>query len=433
MNTTMGATLPSIGMEKLATGIMFMMPVLALSSSGGMSAAQLFILLLCGWYVRKGCFDHCVQYHCQLAWIALGFGGYFVVSLARLLWFHQAIHTLDGPSRLLFALSCIVFVAYFRPRIRWFWLGVCAAAIGSGALALCQHYVFGMSRAVGFTYHAITFGDLALALGVMSLCAVADFRGTRLAPLPILALLLGLLASVLSESRGSWVALLFVVPPLLYYGRRTHARGMLFAVALMGVAVVLAYLIPATSVAARVHEAGMNARLYFMNGDASSSGGARLELWKASWMMFVDHPWIGVGRESFHDALQILLQQGRLQPSRALIYASSHNDVLNFLATGGLVDFTFLLLMYFAPLCFFMSVLKRARGDRHAAALAGVILIACFFAFGLTDVMFWLMAPKIFYGMMVCGLIGFCLVGADEGDLDGGLRSVDMRAAPTKG
>lgn len=401
--------LRSNGVEKFATAVIFMMPVLALTSSAGMSVVQLLILLMSAAYVGKGYLAYCAQYRRQLAWIMLGFGGYFAISLGRLLVFHQTIHTLDGPSRLLFALTCIGFVAYFRPRIRWFWIGVCCAAIGSGVLALVQHYIFGMYRAVGFTYHAITFGDLALALGVMSLCALSEFRKTRLAYLPVTALLCGLLASVLSESRGSWIALLFVVVPLLIYGRSIYGRRIVLAVVLMGVMSVLAYFIPATGVAERVGEAIMNAHAYINSGDANNSGGIRLELWKASWMMFVDHPWFGVGRDSFHDALQSLLAQGRLQPSRALTYASSHNDVLNFLATGGLVDCSFLLLMYFGPLCIFLSVLRKAHSEYHAAALAGVILVACFVAFGLTDVMFWLMAPKVFYGMMVCTLIGFCL------------------------
>jgi hypothetical protein len=44
-----------------------------------------------------------------------------------------------------------------------------------------------------------------------------------------------------------------------------------------------------------------------------------------------------------------------------------------------------------------------------APALAGMLLVICFIAFGLTDAMFWLMMTKVFYATMACVLAGFCL------------------------
>jgi hypothetical protein len=54
-------------------------------------------------------------------------------------------------------------------------------------------------------------------------------------------------------------------------------------------------------------------------------------------------------------------------------------------------------------------MLKRSGGERAALGLAGVVLVVCFIGFGLTDVMFWLMIPKVFYAMMVCTIAGLCL------------------------
>ena len=319
------------------------------------------------------------------------------------------MHTLDGPFHLLLSLSGIGFIAHARPRIRWFWFGLCVGAMGAGALALTQRLVYGIDRVEGYTHHAITFGDLALALGVMSLCSVSEFRKTRLAFLPVAALLCGVTASVLSGSRGGWLALPLAAVPLFLCRRAIHGRAIVSALGLMSVLCVAAYLAPATGIAQRLAEAASDVRLYFNHGDAGTSVGIRLELWKASWMMFTEHPLLGVGRAGFFDTLQVLARQGKLQQSPALAFSSSHNDFLNFLAIGGLLDGSFLLLMYFGPLFFFLSVLRKADSASGAAALAGVILITCFIGFGLTDVMFWLMAPKVFYGMIVCALIGFCL------------------------
>lgn len=394
--------------------LVFMLPALVLTTRDGMPVIQFLMLLALGWMGRERLLA-CWRAHGRaVRWIAFGFGGYFLISLARLLIYQQRLHTLDGPFRLLLSLGAIGFVAGYRPRLRWFWLGLCLGAVGAGALALAQWLTYGMDRVEGFTHHAITFGDLAVAMGVMSLCALSEFRHTRLAWLPVLACVGGLAASVLSGSRGGWLGLLLVIVPLLKYGSAVHGRRLVYGVLLTLALCVIAYFVPATSIARRVADASNEVRMYFADNNATTHVGVRLELWKASWMMIVEHPWLGVGRESFHQVLNALHQQGRLQQSPALIYSSSHNDLIHVLATGGLLDFSLLLVMYGAPLAFFLRVLNHPGADpeRRAAALAGLALVVCFIGFGQTDVMFWLMMPKVFYSMMVCVLAAFCLDGA---------------------
>ncbi len=392
-----------------ATLLMFALPALALTSPFGLMLVQLLVLFAYACLGHSGMLTVYLAQRRAVTLVAGGFVAYFVVSLVRLLVVPQGLHTLDGPFRLLLAISCIGFVGALRPRMRYFWLGLCIGTIGAAALALHDVFVLGMERAQAYTHHAITFGDLALALGLMALCGVSEFRKSRLAFLPIFALLCGMLASVLSGSRGGWIALILVAPALLIFGGAVHGRRIVNAMLVALLLGVLAYFIPATGIAHRVAEASSDVRLYFAHNDATTSVGIRLELWKASWLMISDHPWLGVGRDSFAQALHALVQQGRLQESPALLYSSSHNDMLFFGATGGLLDFSCLMLMYFGPLGFFISVLKSRDDTRRAAALCGVTLVLCYIGFGLTDVMFWLMIPKAFYGMMVCALAGFCL------------------------
>ncbi|MBI3229278.1 MAG: O-antigen ligase family protein, partial [Burkholderiales bacterium] len=202
---------------------------------------------------------------------------------------------------------------------------------------------------------------------------------------------------------------------LVAKNKRGAASKTIAIFCLAGIAVLaLAYVVPATGVAHRVDEALSDIQRYMRNQDATTSVGIRLELWKASWMMLSDHPWLGVGRDQFRPALLALAAQGRLPLSPALEFSSSHNDALHFLATGGLLDFSFLLLLYGAPLVFFARVWRQAQQQadhvRAEAALAGLVLVLCFIGFGLTDVMFWLMMTKVFYVMMVGVLAGFCLI-----------------------
>ena len=403
-----------------ASVIVFLLPALALTTSFGLMLVQVLMLLAVVWRWNKGAFAILRENFRTLSWFLAGFVGYFLVSLLRVLIMHHDGKLMDRPSRFLIALSCIAFITYFKPPIRWFWKGLCAGAIAVGVLALVQRFGLHIDRVEGFTHHAITFGDLALAMGLMAFCASSHFRGTRWASLPLIALLAGIAASLLSGSRGGWIALLFVIVPIIRYGREWHGKlilyGYLLALLLVGVVIV----VPETGVADRIGLAVAEVHAYTDKGDATTSTGIRLELWKASWLMFVEHPMLGVGRDQFVPALHALAAQNRIQQSPALAFASSHSDTLFFLATGGLLDFSFLLLIYLGPLAVFLSVLKKNPhstvvplsddvSGKRAAALAGILLVISYIAFGLTDVMFWLMMPTAFYVIMVCALLGFCL------------------------
>ena len=401
--------MPFQGARHWAPLLAFLLPFLSLTVKDGVHIAQAALVLTAFPLLNKGWPRVYADHARALRWVVAGFAGYFLVSLARLLVFHQSSHTLDGPFRLLLALSGIGVIACLKPDVRWFWLGLCAGTTGAAIIAAVQRFASGIDRVPGFTHHPITFGDLAVAMGVMSLCALASLRHTRFAWCPVLAAVAGVLAAVLSGSRGAWLGLLLVLLPLLRFGGRMQGRSLWYGAAIVLAACLAAYLVPASGVARRVSDAIADVHQYVAVHDANTNVGTRLELWKASLMMIAEHPWLGVGRDAFHSSLMTLVTQGRIGHSLALEYSSSHNDLLHTLATGGIVDCCFLLLMYAGPLLFFRHVLKHSEGERAALGLAGLALVICYIGFGLTDVMFWLMIPKVFYATLVCALIGFCL------------------------
>lgn len=388
---------------------MLLFPASALTTSFGVHLTVFLVLLSLFWLARRGLFRFYAMHRREIGLIALAFGGYFLVTLLRMWWFDHPVSILDGPSRLLFALACIGFVGMLRPDIRLFWIGLCLGTIGAALVGGWQWLVLDMERAPGFTHHPITFGDLAVAMGVMSFCALPALRTGRLAWLPVAALLCGLLASMFSGSRGAWPGLLLVLWPMFKYGGHVQGRTMRYAVGLVLAACAVGYLVPQTGIARRAADAVSDVERYYSVADASTNVGIRLELWKASAMMIAEHPWIGVGRERFHTELLALADEGRIQKSLALNFSSAHNDVVHTLATGGLLDLSFLLLLYGAPFAFFARMLRRGPPAVAPPALAGLLLVVCFIGFGLTDVMFWLMMTKTFYAAMICVLVGFCL------------------------
>jgi len=395
----------------LSSTLLFLLPALALTSKDGLGLVQIMILLIFVRHLPSALGGH-LRHWGEMWGVTLAFFCYFLVSLALMLLEHQPLRALDGPSRLLFGLTCIGVMYYLRPRHRYFFLGLCVTTVLAAAVAAWQVLGGAMPRAIGFTHHDIGFGDLALASGLMAACGLSAFRDPRLLRLqwlPALALLGGVLAWLLSGSRGGWMALPLVLLALLTYGRRLYGARMLQLCGLMLGLIVLALVVPATGLAHEIAVALADVRAYLDTGAVTSPVGIRLELWRASLMMFADHPWLGVGRDNFEPALQALAASGRLPQSLALAYGNGNSDLLHSLATGGVLDAALLLMMYLAPLRYFTVELGRPDQGQHGLALAGVVLVAAFIGFGVTEVMFWVMMPKMFYVMMVCSLIGMCL------------------------
>jgi ADP-heptose:LPS heptosyltransferase len=243
--------LPETG-SPFASALLFALPALALAGAAGVAAVQLAILLLFVsrprpvWKVYQ-------QYWFELAGVIAAFGAWFAVSLARALP-PAGPAALAAPALALLGLGAIGAMYHLRPRARQLWTGLCAAGIVAALLATYQ--AFGGTHAPGLPSHAPGLGDLALVCGLVGVCGLGALRDTRQAWLPVLALLCGIAASLLSGARGG-PAMALALLPLLIYGRALPARRPL---ALCALALALACVLPAGGLAARAAAAVADAR-----------------------------------------------------------------------------------------------------------------------------------------------------------------------------
>jgi hypothetical protein len=89
-----------------------------------------------------------------------------------------------------------------------------------------------------------------------------------------------------------------------------------------------------------------------------ANGGIRLYLWRESWLIFGQSPWLGVGFGQFafhHLQMLPLLQQGNIQG----LYNNAHNLVFQLAAETGVAG----LLVLFASLGLWLNGLRRAPRD----------------------------------------------------------------------
>jgi O-antigen ligase len=84
--------------------------------------------------------------------------------------------------------------------------------------------------------------------------------------------------------------------------------------------------------------------------------------------------------------------------------------------TGGIFGLLAWLGMMIAPLVYFVRTLKAggAGAPQFTPALAGLLVVASYLSFGLTEVIFWSMKGCLFYALMVFLLMGFCESAKEE-------------------
>jgi O-antigen ligase len=393
------------GISRVATCIVFLLPALVLTTRRGIGLVE-FAVLAGALYYARPMWARRHELFGPAQPIGWAFLLSFVVAAASLAWSGFEPRFFENPGKQLLAVTIVALVTLTRPKEVWFWPGVFIGAIGSAILASYQRFGLDIPRAEGF-HMAIMFGDIAMALGLMALASIERFAGTRWALFPFAAFLSGAAASIMSGSRGGWIALLFSFVPLYSYGRPAMKRRIVILVAVSATLFVGGYFVPESNIKQRVAEAVTDISRYETHGSADSSVGARFEMWKGAWKMFSEHPVSGVGRANFHDALGRLIDRGKISPA-VRDFHHAHNEMLNTLATEGLIGGLTLAFLYAAPIMFFMRCLRRDDASKPYA-LAGLLLVLSFIDFGLTQVLFAHHVGSGFYALTVCLLAGICV------------------------
>ncbi|MCS6764621.1 MAG: O-antigen ligase family protein [Candidatus Protistobacter heckmanni] len=341
--------------------------------------------------------------------LCLAFAGVFVLHLLNYALQGLPLAQLDRPSRFLLALAWLPIVLLLRPRAAFLWTGAAAGALVLLAVALQQMYLGDVYRPN--TYHFIVFGDTAILLGLLSLAGVGQLRAWWKRLLLLTGLVAGVAVSVVSQSRGGWAALLLAFLPLWVIFRIGACAKLLISAALIAVLTAGVVFFPHSPVGARIREVGSDIQAY-QDGMRNTSIGIRFELWRASWLVFSEHPMLGLGEHSYAAAVREKMAGRGLDDKND--YSHAHNDVIDAAAKRGLVGVAALLLAYLAPLLFFARRWREAAAgdaeDEQLFAATGMVVVLAYILFGLTEVMFIRQVGTAFYANLVAILAGYCVL-----------------------
>lgn len=431
----------------LCNSLLFAPPFLFLIVRGGTGLVSILYLLLALVAWRR--VGRAIAPHWRTLWpLLLAFALPLVLAVAT--WLgndDMRLREFERPVRALACMAALGVVLAWRPPRKWLWWGVIAGAVAGAVLIGVQRWVLGMDRPGGWI-NAITFGDVALLLGLLSMVVFDDVRqraaavaahraggpaGVRKAaevsPQPGRALRLvqalalvgaaaGIIGSMATGTRGSWLGALFALPLLLRYGGLLASRRRQLA-ALLALAVLAAtFAVPHSSARERTLQGIADVQQYFAGGDSFTNVGVRLELWRGATLMIADHPWGLRSMAAVVRAKEAMVARGELPPY-VLEFDHFHNDALHATVFGGVWGLLAWAGTLLLPFLFFRHQWHAGRiagqdggGPAAAPALAGMVLVASYFGFGLTEVIFWTIHSAVFYALMVFMLAGLCLTAA---------------------
>jgi O-antigen ligase len=353
------------------------------------------------------------------------------------------LHPVDDHGVKLLAQFCLLpvvaalcwLVPESRSLTASLWAGVTAGAVFAGAAALVQIAALDMSRAVGTEGNAIVFGDLALLMGALSVALVgpAVAWSSRLGPnaerhvalATTAAAIGGAVASLLSGSRGGWLAIAPLAALLVWnrlqasrdrgapsapltVGLRNHTARAAFAAVALLAAVVIAQGMPLDRLGA-----GVDDITGYVTGDVADSSatapaidpagttiGARFEAWRAAADAAADHPFLGIGWGNLQPyfASQVATE-GRHE--RIAEFTHAHQQVLGALASGGIVAVAAFAALVLVPARHFRRAARSGDPDRRAIGTAGLVVVVAFVVFGLTESILENLVPIVFYAVTV--------------------------------
>jgi len=345
-----------------------------------------------------------------LIWPCVAYAlGHMVIGLT-----HQwAWRSLDAYVPFVLVTFGVWAVRRYKPNALFFWSGLALGAVGAACLAGYQAQVLG-ARADGFN-QAIQFGNAALLMGVLCLVRLLTVRGNKwMDALMLLGFGAGLAASVWSQSRGGWLAVLLILAWMLINATQgwQPAKRMTAAMALLFVLAIPA-LQPNGIVQNRVMTAVHEVESYWLSNVQASSVGSRLAMWSFAAKDIANAPLIGQGTEGWKHNRDAGIQSGALDPF-VKDFSHLHNEFLDVTYKTGLIGLALLLALYWLPmLMFFKPYLHGYGAEVKALAMGGMVLPMMYMDFGLTQAFLSHNSGRmVFVSLLMC--LGALLMNATE-------------------
>ncbi|WP_220808989.1 O-antigen ligase family protein [Noviherbaspirillum aridicola] len=267
-------------------------------------------------------------------------------------------------------------------------------------IAVYEGVYLGNARVFGLgnRWNAVPFGNFSLIVGFFCVAAAGLVPRGLEAPAPRrLHLLLsfagvvaGLTASLLSGTRGGWVAIPLLVLLCVFLNDQLSRRSRgLALIVILGVVTV--FFSTSDRMHSRVSEAQAQITQFIAAPDDPKSHaapvGVRLGMWYWGIKKFMEHPLTGMGLSAYEEERKAAVDSGELPPD-FIGYANLHNEIITSLALGGLPSALAVIAFWIIGWRFFHAHLKAGNQEEHYFALCGLLVLVGTAVFAMTEGLF---------------------------------------------
>jgi len=338
-------------------------------------------------------------------------------SLLLAVFIHQlgsgTFHVRDYDRPLRLTMFGIIFFAILSVPLRqlmlvqWGWV-ICALLACVKASLVTDGGSLPNTGSVGFLA-GIAFSNMVLLVGMWALVSLYWSSKPWSIAVKIVASIFTLYVTYMVKTRGTWLALPFFAIFFVWYFKAIKWRYRLVII-LLPIFLLAGAFFQNDMVRKRFYDVQSDLVAYQNGSNKDTSVGQRLELWKASYLMFKDEPIFGVGRDDFKKKLTQYAEKNQITPT-IVVMPHSHNGMFFHAALGGIAGLIAWIATYFVPLFYFGKHLRHVDSQVRAPAVMGVILCIGFLIFDMTDVMFFWVTLNGLYAINMAIFLA-CIVKA---------------------
>lgn len=294
----------------------------------------------------------------------------------------------------------------------WFFVSFGSIVAGSVAIAeVTWANGWPVGRAGGDT-SAIYFGEISLCLAFVTLIGIRTYFSTNMLTiiLWLISVSLGILAMILAGSRGAWIAIPVLIIIASWYLTKDIAfyKKLIVLVCLLSLPIIM-FQFPYAQT--RYHNAEKQITEYIESENIldpahNLSVGLRLDAWKVMLLTIKENPFFGIGIGGFKEEINKYADKGMVHPDPVgggLHH--SHNQYIEIAVYSGVIGLLLNLGILISPLIIFLKFVRSNVQSHQPFAVAGLMLIASYLIFGITDLTLTKKIHIIFYGLSISILL----------------------------
>ena len=260
-------------------------------------------------------------------------------------------------------------------------------------------------------YNAVSYGNLALLTSVITILSLG-WKLTKHQKIEISLKLIiitsGIFGFILTQTRSGWVAVPFFIFIGMLLIKNNYSIQRLMGIFISLIFIAFVAFASSKTLVDRAHNAAEEINECIVQPLSNTSICIRLQLWRASWEMFKQDPFLGIGgADRFGEELKLLSEKNIV--SKFIIdegFEEPHNDIFYAMASYGSLGLISILLLYIAPGWIFAKrLLSRESMNLRVAAAMGLTVCVGFFIFGITELMFRGMRTMGFYAVTIAWLL----------------------------